>query len=82
MQPARKPSSHEEGEDWKEGVGGRTGEPRVLVPGLLGIARDMTQKPFLIPLGPHVLLDVNSVHTQPSFRTPCTSPEFLPISEP
>lgn len=36
---------------------------------LLGIIGDVTQKPFLLPSDPHVLLTVNSVHTRP-----CTPP--------
>lgn len=56
--------------------GGRARESRVLAPGLLGIAGDMNQKLFHLPLGPHVLLAVTSIHIQPSF------PLHLPIVSP
>lgn len=81
---ARKPSSHEEeedggGEGGEEGGGrgGRTGY-------LLRIMGDVTQKPFLIPLGPHVFLTVNSVHTRPSFSLasrPVVSPNSRALME-
>lgn len=38
---------------------------------LLAVIGDVTQKLFLIPLGPHVFLTVNSVHTR---LLPCTLP--------
>lgn len=51
---------------------------------LLGIIGDVTQKPFLQPLDPHVLLTVNSVHTRPSFSLaphPVVSPNSRALME-
>lgn len=73
-QPARKPSSYEEEKEREEGG---QGNPEFWLQ-VHGITGDMTQGPFLILLGPHVLFAVNSVHNQPFFF----SWRFLSSTEP
>lgn len=68
----------------------RTGEPRVLAPGPLGPIGDMTQGPFLTPLGPQVLLSMKcswpaeiSLWPLFSFPEPCGRahiPGALPLA--